>query len=396
MELFRTPLGNMKILEMFLYYDRPFIFLCEDDIGTKYIVHLIDEDDVGERWFLVPSSDIRVEYVRTGRITLRNSIIQAEGGWIWEVITPYDSSEGDFFKKECSIIIDLDLPEVDAVFSLPARTKKTLPVDPEKEAMQKARNILLLSLDDGNHSQDISINDYGTILLRGQHLITALALECGSRTKGKIPRKTIEDTTFNYVGGFVASVGIKLESKNGNLFDPCIEQSLERMVALLNAGSNKETLTPLLQELPLRATARYRFLLEALDQAQLSFKMDWTSPHKGRKKVEISHSQIQAVIDILNLEGEDMSQLVTLKGDLLGLLIDGKRRRSSFEFVESDGDKFKGVLSPELLEQVDQDLISFPLHNVKVELEEIIEINPSTSEEHISYILTKIFVNIED
>lgn len=391
MEFFKTPLGQMKVLEIYLYYDRPFIFLCEDNIGTKYMVYFIDEIELGERWFLVPSSENRIEYVRLGKITLRKSIKNAEQGWVLELFIPYDELAAEkITKRNCSDIEDLDLPAEEAKLSLPPRTPKKEKLDVETEAKQKARNIILLSLDDGKHSTDISVQDYGAVLLRGQHLITALALECGSGVRGQIPKKTIEETSFNFTGTFVASIGVKLESKYGNLFDPCIEEALERFISLLSAGANKETLSALLKEIPRRATARYRFLLQALDQANVSFKMDWTSPHKGRKKAKITHSQIQDAIEILNLEGEDMTQVLTISGDLVGLLVHKEKRRSSFEFVEKNGEKIKGVLSQELLEQADRDNIPVPCHNIKVEVEETIEINPSTSEEHVSYTLIKI------
>jgi hypothetical protein len=45
MELFMTPLGQMEIIEYYLYYDRPYIFHCRDKVSNNYIVHLVPEFD---------------------------------------------------------------------------------------------------------------------------------------------------------------------------------------------------------------------------------------------------------------------------------------------------------------------------------------------------------------
>ncbi|NMI07194.1 hypothetical protein HF638_24690 [Paenibacillus sp. SZ31] len=94
MEPFVTPLGIMSVIEHFLFYDRPFIFLCVDKTNSKYIVHLVDDDEFCEKWFLIPSTELRVEFVRTGKISLRDSLLLAEQGWIWEITTPFDESKG--------------------------------------------------------------------------------------------------------------------------------------------------------------------------------------------------------------------------------------------------------------------------------------------------------------
>ena len=389
MELFKTPLGEMKVVDVLLYYDRPFIFHCKDIVDSQYIVHLIDDDDDGEHWFMVPSSSYRIECVRIGKISLRDSILFAEHGWIWEVTTPYNGDLGKKIKRLCASLGENDLPDEDLILSFPSDSIPSEIIDPEQQAKQSMRNVLLISLDDGEHSSIMSASNLGSILLRTQSLINALGQTKGS-IKGRLPMSVIDETSFNYTGSFVASVGIKLEAKHSKLFDPSVEESLERMVALIGAGSSKELLTEILKEIPLRATARYRFLLQALGQAQVSFKTDWGSPHKGRKTAHISHLQISETINILDLEGDDMVQRITLNGDLIGIMADKKKGRSSFEFISSDGDRFKGYLSLELLEKVDDPRDLHLANNITVVIEETIEINPATSEERITYVLVEI------
>lgn len=391
-DTFKTPLGEMNIIEYYLYYDRPFIFLCEDSVEGKFIVHLIDDDEFCEKWFLVPSTNRRVEYVRTGKISLRESILKAEPGWVWEITTPFDGSNGLCLKKECLTIEEIDLPNECAILSLAERNLPELKTEPETEARQTARNVLFISIDNGSHSQTISVNDYGSILLRSQGLIHALALSGAASARGRIPLATIENTTLNYIGNFAASIGIKLEAKNGKLFDPDLEQAIESMLSLMDTSTDKEKLISILKKIPYRATARYKFLLQALDQGELSLKADWGSPHKGRRTAYMSHSQIREVIDLLELDGDDVSQSIELNGDLLGLVINKKNKRGTFQFLPSDGERIiKGALSQELFDIVDREHIELPQYGISVILEETIEINPSTGEESTSYEMIKIF-----
>lgn len=388
MELFKSPLGELKVKEMLLYYDRPFIFYCEDDVGTCYIAHLVDDDENGECWFLVPSSRLRVEHLRCGKITLRQSILNAEPGWIWQITTPYDGSEGLLEKRECKNLDERDLPAEDTALSFPERTLPDLQIHPEQEAKQTMRNVLLLSLDDGTHSHSICTSYLGAVLLRTQGLINSLAHREGSG-RGRIPQSVLQETCFNFVGSFAASVGIKLESSHSKLFEPAIEEALEMMLKLLSLGAEKEALSNLLPMIPKRSIARYRFLLQSLEQAKVSFRADWGSPHKGYQTAMLSRTDIVKIIDILELEGEDTTQTITLTGDLIGLLSDKKKKRSSFEFVAYGGERYKGTLASDLIMKEDWSS-KIPAYNVTVIIEETLEINPATSEERISYTLLEI------
>ncbi|MEW9122033.1 MAG: DUF6575 domain-containing protein [Thermotaleaceae bacterium] len=343
MELFTTPLGEMKIVEHYLFYDRPFIFLCEDKVSNKFVVHLVDDDERSEKWFFVPTSNLRVEAVRTGRISLRDSIINAETGVIWEVTTPFDGSEGSALIRNCSSLTETDLPGPNAVLSLPDNRLPKKNIDAKKEADQLYRDVLFLYLNDGEHSQLINADHLGLILLRSQGLLHSLIDTDGS-SKGRISKSTKEKATMYYAGDFAASVGIKLEAKSNELFDSPIQSALELFIDLLDASTDKELLINLLSNVQKRSIARYRFLLQSLLQANVSIKAEWGSPKKGIKVASLTLDQINHAIDIMDLEGEDVTQKIKLVGDLVGLLTDNEKKRYTFEFINMDGERYKGIL----------------------------------------------------
>jgi hypothetical protein len=384
MEIFKTPLGELEICEMYLYYDRPLVFHCKNRI-ENYIALLIDGYENCERWFLIPSTLNRIEYVRAGRISLRASVEKAELGWVWEITIPYDENEdGTIKQKICSQITELDLPDENVVLSLPVRILPVEQSDPETLAKQALRDVVFLSLDNGEHSQRIKSSDLGAILLRSQGLIQTLAYK-DKNSRGRIPLSIIEGTAFNFIGSYAASVGIKLEAEQPGLFST-VNDALKLIIELIEAGSNKAKLNELLPQISIRSIARYKFLLQQIAQAGVSFKLDWGSPNNGRKTAILSLDEVNQTIDLLETEGEDMSQVITLIGDLIGILEDERKKRYTFNFISTDNEQYKGDLAPNLLDCI----FKVPARNIKVEIEETIEINPATNEEKISYTLVNV------
>lgn len=393
MEPFVTPLGTMSVIEYFLFVDRPYIFSCADKTNSKYVVHLVDDDEFCEKWFLIPSSDLRVEFVRTGKISLRDSLLLAEQGWIWEITTPFDESKGKAEIRYCDELGENDLPAKEAVLNLPERRLPSLDLDAAIDAEQTCREIFLLHLNDGHHSQTIPANDLGLILLRSQGMLETLAHK-EAATKGRIPASIKEGVTMFYAGNFAASVGIRLEAKHNGLVPTSVHDALNILMDLIEAGSSKEDLLAILKDLQSRAIARYRFFLQALEQANISFKAEWGSPFREKRVASLSIKDIRSAIGIMDLEGEDTVQKLELTGDLNLIGVLTNKKRSSFEFVSIEGETYKGTLSDDLLDQVARGVFfKVPAYNVIAEIEETIEINPATSEEKLSYALLSIKEN---
>ncbi|MGL4522692.1 MAG: DUF6575 domain-containing protein [Bacilli bacterium] len=390
MDIFRTPLGEMEIIEYYLYYDRPFIFLCEDNIKNRFLVHLVDDDEMCERWFLVPVSTRRTEAIRTGKITLRESLILAETGWIWDITTPFDDTEGNVVILKCSELTEDYLPGATAKLSLPENRLPEKNFSAEEEAYQLNRDVLLLYLNDGEHSQLISAEDLGGILLKSQGLLHALVDREGSN-KGRIPQVLKDKATMYYTGTFAASVGIKLEAKNNELFDNPIQVALESLIQLIDNSKNKEQLMEMLSTLTMRAIVRYRDFLQALQKSNISIKIEWGTPQKSVKKAFLNIEQIKYAIDVMVLNGQSESQIIHLRGNLVGLLSDSENSRYTFEFKTLDGERYKGTLAQEMIDKLKSgQTVNIPANNVSIELEEAMEINPATSEERFSYTLISI------
>jgi len=115
--VFHTPAGNMRVLNVLLYYDGPALFSCEDLTGQKYVAFLVEESDEGDRWFLVPISNGRLEQIRAGKLGLRECVQHPEDGFLLDVFVSPDGSEGGVHVRDASTLQDHELPGPQVVLS---------------------------------------------------------------------------------------------------------------------------------------------------------------------------------------------------------------------------------------------------------------------------------------
>lgn len=383
-DLFVTPLGTMSIVEMLLFYEGPKLFTCRDQISSLFMVHLVEENDEGERWFFVPMSPGRLEEVRTGGLGLRESVLWAETGHIFDVFASFDDPTiGYVTSRAVSGLDESELPGPNACLKRPADRLPTLTDSAAAEATQAMRDVLHLALDNGRHDQIIAADDLGSILLRTQNLVRQLG-DRRDATRGRIPKDVSERHTLLFTGTYAASVGIRLQSKgHTDLIDTPTREALELFVDLLAAGDNRDELVRLLKTIPKRAISRYRFLLDALNSADLNLNAKWGSPGRPQRTATLTKIQACAVLDLLVEEGEDLTDLITLTGDLTGVVKSKSGRSARFEFVSSDGVHYRGAISPDLVNYNFR--VTTP--GAQVTLEATTEINDATGEETTTYVL---------
>lgn len=101
---------------------------------------------------------------------------------------------------------------------------------------------------------------------------------------------------------------------------------------------------------------------------------------------------------VLEMEVDNMTQTYNIYGNLVGVLSDKEKERSSFEFISDEGVRYRGVLSPNLLARVgDKFWFKTPANNVEATIEETIEINPYTKEDKVYYKLVNISgINVDE
>ncbi len=83
-------LGKHKILETYVYSDRPTLFSCKNAAGHIYFVSVY-ENSRDETWHCVRISSDRFNYVRSGAIDLRSTFVDAEDSIVLQIKVSYDN-----------------------------------------------------------------------------------------------------------------------------------------------------------------------------------------------------------------------------------------------------------------------------------------------------------------
>jgi hypothetical protein len=83
----KTHFGEVKVINMLLYYDGIRIFIGEHD-KQKYLGYLVDELETEDLWLLVPISDERIISIQNKDLSIKQAIKTSELGWVHELYFP--------------------------------------------------------------------------------------------------------------------------------------------------------------------------------------------------------------------------------------------------------------------------------------------------------------------
>lgn len=95
-----TDFGTFKTTQIMSYYDRPLLFIAEDNVGTKYFGYLIDEDEhKSDTILFTPMSENRINELLSGKISIRKALVESENGWGFECFYPSRFSDKKSYSK---------------------------------------------------------------------------------------------------------------------------------------------------------------------------------------------------------------------------------------------------------------------------------------------------------
>ena len=94
----KDSLGSLTPKETLDYYDGPKAFTCADNDGHQLLAYWIDRDDPKERFVVVPCTNLQVQQLKNGDVTIY-SVLNQPDVWVADV----DSSEVSAVVKVASI-----------------------------------------------------------------------------------------------------------------------------------------------------------------------------------------------------------------------------------------------------------------------------------------------------
>lgn len=104
-------LGNLEIVEIYVYYDQPCLFSCRNEIGQIFLAVWVDETEVDDLWLYVRISGQRLQSIRSGKIDLRDAFLKSENGFVCEVRISHTNSPDLVETIPCDNIDEDWLPE---------------------------------------------------------------------------------------------------------------------------------------------------------------------------------------------------------------------------------------------------------------------------------------------
>lgn len=379
------PIGAVKIISVFEYYDGPKVFACESITGQKYIVNWIDTTSHNDTWFYVPVSGTRYLLILNGKVSLRDCILHSECNIVLEVRTPKrEDNTVEINYRELSSIVEEELPDPDSFLELDQQAP-TLPLreDTTMTATRSGRDVLDISLNvSDQHSNEIDAELLGEVLITTQNLAYYVGANTTS-SRGPVAKDIINANKLKASGFFAASFGVRLKSDTvqGLFGDTDASSTLEKLMELFEATPEEEKFRTVVKGLSTRAIKSYYTLLNKLDNEDTRIKVEWASPSQKYKEALLNSGNIKKAIDILINETKTETKEMELRGILKGVDTDSNK----FNLLIENEEHIRGIIGENLRGQ--QFIVPV---KVKALVEQKTEVQVFTEEEKITYTLISI------
>jgi hypothetical protein len=105
-----TILGNLEIIEVYEYYDKPCLFSCRNATDHFFLAVWIDETVSLNSWLYVSTSLKRLQQIVSGRIELRDAFLCAENNFVFEAHVPRNEGNSEIARISCSDLEEDKLP----------------------------------------------------------------------------------------------------------------------------------------------------------------------------------------------------------------------------------------------------------------------------------------------
>lgn len=177
----------------------------------------------------------------------------------------------------------------------------------------------------------------------------ANALLHSPTSRGKIPERIRDITSFEVVGTFAGSFGLVLERQGDQITttadDSQIGGVLSQMFSVLETVDDAEQLLTAITPFGKRTVTHYRQWLDDLQQNNVNLQVDWTNEAVNNRQMHLVKEKAPAIISTLDTIAKIDNVDVLLCGTLNGVNI----RNRSFEMSVEGYGLVKGHAMPETL-----------------------------------------------
>jgi hypothetical protein len=373
----RRVIRDLAPIEVFDYYEGPRFYSCRDLAGQLYLIYWVDESDAGASWLYVRVSQERYSAMRRGVISISNVLASPEDHTAMVVIT-----RGVNFDVQPISAAQIDpewLPDSSRKLSL--NDSGALPAklaDAVDLARRVQRQVLDLAFSKAANTFEMAAGKFGRSLDAVQNVIYALACDPLVNVR-KVPEEVKQGNEVLVTGLFASSFGVRLQTKNSDLFaDGETANAIQTLTLLISLLAVPEELAKELHRQNILARGRFKHLLRVLVDASVSVRADWGTPQGQEHKASASLDQIALALKKLEALDEATTRTVEYRGRLVGVDV----QSDFFALVVEDGEIIKGKLSTAIAARQ----FAVPSYIVAT-VEETCIVDPLTDKEKWTYVL---------
>lgn len=349
-----TFLGNLRMREVYFHYEGPRIFAATSEIGTLFFAFIVSEDDElnTETYLYLPVSQPRLNAMRSHGISLRKAVLEPEDGILVEITADYghDTPRNNArYVRPADIPADW-LPAQDAYLSLPTVTRPDFEPDLlATESASENRPLFAVEVDPpASLRTEYPLKPFGRIAIAIQETVDALAQEAsgqGISARGAIRGDIVEQVEMMFLENQAASFVFVLGpgSEDALFRTGLLEESLERLTALLSAGNGEpQALQGLISQYGSRSISKYRNLLDAFSQDGTGVHTYLMTPTGGRLEASLGLGRLRASLDLLNHSSPTSTAIELDEVTLVGVNL----RTGVFELRDNrEGSKYVGKVT---------------------------------------------------
>jgi hypothetical protein len=400
---------ELSLVEVFVDYDGPQLFSAVGATKTNYLAVHAPRDERGDNWLYVVISKARLRKFSNNEVSVHDAFADPEGGLV-RIVSFDAKGNASVATVRANELPEHFIPQDRTVATpsqvlyrrMPAFDLRTLPdelrdatpmweVSPqtleylksirtpvEVASARTGRLVADLILRSGDGRTDVSLPALGSLLATAQKLVDALAAPDSSH-HGPIKGAIQQWTRLDAVAVFPSSFGLRIESHYGSfLTDTEGALAFDRLINLLNAGSDENVLKRILPEYGKRAVLHYRAFARALDKSDAAFELTVGKPGEAEAQSSgLTRDQIRQLQRVLDSESKKTEETVTFMGRLTAASLPKR-----FFVLENDESIVYGSVPKDVVSQLDGRTIGEIYIAV---LKVIIEVDDTTAEEKVRY-----------
>jgi len=389
-------LGELEIINIYVYYDQPWIFSCKDKNEQLYFCLCADEDERGQRWLYLPVSKHKLFEIESGSISIYSAFKSANVKYVFNVYISFDNELDEISLIKPSDIEDDCLPDKDIKLSfidpydvnyfnhVQNKVKlQKIEYDPLELSLMTRRDVLDLCFEpQETHHPEIDCDSLGISLITTQAIINSISYN-KINPKGRIPNEFKLKNKLNVAATRAASFGvILLSNETANLMGSTpVSEAIQIFSKLLEAKDNEQLLNDICELIPPRAFYQYVNLLKALLNSNTNLQLKTATPDRFYKHVKLTQESMSSTLNII----ENKYKTFVTKKEMLGELVGYNVKKNTFALLDLEQNLYTGSLSSNLKGAT----LTIP-SSVKVIIQESIDINPLTQKEKYTYELIEI------